>query len=241
MFQSQKSFFSCIYCSYNVLTVSPLFVELTPRPAIGTFEFNLFKVQLVSDELAALISLSVRQEICHLSTAPPSSSADNSSESASSVSPPGSDDLLGQPARLDLETSPSPSQPAALPSLPTKLAHQILRGEYVKLDELLPENMRKQPKEQICWQTGGDTHASLTVSFPAATAHMHSKVVHVFSWVQASTTYATMVLRCGVYRLLIVQYVTHIPYAHALVHIHSSFFSCLSLCDTTLSCATMCS
>ena len=45
----------------------------------------------------------------------------------------------------------------------------------------------------------------------------------------------------GVYRLLIVQYVMHSPYAHALVHIHSSFFSCLSLCDTTLSCATMCS
>ena len=45
--------------------------------------------------------------------------------------------------------------------------------------------------------------------------------------------------RRGVYRLLIVQYVMHSPYAHALVHIHSSFISCLSLCDTTLSCATM--
>ena len=43
----------------------------------------------------------------------------------------------------------------------------------------------------------------------------------------------------GVYRLLIVQYIMHSPYAHALVYIHSSFFSCLSLCDTTLSCATM--
>ena len=92
------------------------------------------EAQPVSDKLAALTSSTVREEIRHLSTAPPptlssadrsasASSADHQSASASPVSPPpGCDDLLGPPMGLDLEaglsTSPSTSQSAALPSAP---------------------------------------------------------------------------------------------------------------------------
>ena len=150
----------------------------------------------------------MREEIRRLSTAPPptSSPADYSAcassadlQSASQVPPPpGCDDLLGPPMGLDLEagpsTSPSTSQSAALPSVPTKLSQRILRGEFVNLDELLPENLSKQPKEQICWQaSSADTHAPLTISLPDTIACR--KVVDMSSWVQAFTNYAATVLR----------------------------------------------
>ena len=77
--------------------------------------------------------------------------------------------------------------------MPTKLGQRILRGEYVNLDELLPENLSKQPKEQICCQASADTHAPLTISLPDTTARR--KIVDMFSWVQASTNYAATVLR----------------------------------------------
>ena len=181
------------------------------RSATSPATSTLNEAQPVSDELAALISSTVRDEIRRLSTAPPttSSSADHSAsassadlQSASQVPPPpGCDDLLGPPMGLDLEagpsTSPSTSQSAALPSVPTKLSQRILRGEFVNLDELLPENLSKQPKEQICWQaSSADTHAPLTISLPDTTARR--KVVDMSSWVQAFTNncnYAATVLR----------------------------------------------
>ena len=114
------------------------------RSATSTATSTSNEAQPVSDELAALISSTVREEIRRLSTAPPrtsspahqsasASSADLQSASASQVPPPpGCDDLLGPPMRLDLEagpsTSPSTSQSAALPSVPTKLGQRILRG-----------------------------------------------------------------------------------------------------------------
>ena len=98
---------------------------------------------------------------------------------------------------LDLEagpfTSPSTSQSAALPSVQTTLGQRILRGEYVNLDKFLPENLSKQPKEQICWLAGADTHAPLTVSLSDTTARR--KIVDMLSWVQAFTNYAATVLR----------------------------------------------
>ena len=166
------------------------------------------EAQPLSDELAALISSTVREKIRRLSTAPPpptSSSADQSAsaslahlQSASEVPPPpGRDDLLGPPMGLDLEagpsTSPSTSQSAALSSVPTKLGQRILNDEYVNLDELLPENLSKQPKEQVCWQASADAHAPLTISLPDTTARR--KVVDMSSWVQAFTHYAATVLR----------------------------------------------
>ena len=178
------------------------------RSATSTATSTSNEGQPVSDELAALISSTVREEIRRLSTAPPptSSPADHSAsassadlQSASQVPPPpGCDDLLGPPMGLDLEagpsTSPSTSQSAALPSVPTKLCQRILRGEFVNLDELLPENLSKQPKEQICWQaSSADTHAPLTISLPDTTARR--KVVDMSSWVQAFTNYAATVLR----------------------------------------------
>ena len=196
---------------WKVLSVaSALLYSWSRRSATSTATSTSNEAQPVSDELAALISSTVREEIRRLSTAPPrtSSPADQSasassadllqSASASQVPPPpGCDDLLGPPMGLDLEadpsTRPSTSQSAALPSVPTKLGQRILGGEYVNLDELLPENLSKQPKEQICWQASADTHAPLTISLPDTTARR--KIVDMSSWVQAFTNYAATVLR----------------------------------------------
>ena len=164
------------------------------RSATSTATSTSNEAQPVSDELAALISSTVREEIRRLSTAPlqtsssadqsaSASSADLQSTSASQVPPPpGGDDLLGPPMGLDLEAGPSnslsTSQSAA--HLPTKLGQRILRGEYVNLDKLLPENLSKQPKEQICWQASADTHAPLT--WPSHFAFPLWRTVFIFWW-----------------------------------------------------------
>ena len=119
------------------------------RSATSTATSTSNEAQPVSDELAALISSTVREEIRRLSTAPPPTSADHSAgassadlQSASQVLPtPGCDDLLGPPMGLDLEagpsTSPCTSQSAALSSVPTKLSQRILRGDRGVRSEVL--------------------------------------------------------------------------------------------------------
>ena len=161
------------------------------RSATSTATSTSNEAQPVSNELAALIYATMREEIRRLSTAPsPTSSSADHSASASSADlqsasqvppPPGCDDLLGPPMEPDLEAGPSTSQSAALPSVPTKLNQRILSGEYANLYELLPENLSKQPKEQSCWQGSADTHAPLTISLPDTTARR--KVVDMPSWV----------------------------------------------------------
>ena len=100
---------------------------------------------------------------------------------------------MGLDLKADPSTSSSTSQSAALLFVPTKLAQLILRGEYVNLDELLPENLSKQPKEQTCWQGNADTHTPLTISLSDTTARRI--IVDMCSWVQAFTNYAATVLR----------------------------------------------
>ena len=81
---------------------------------------------------------------------------------------------------------------SALPAVPTKLAERLLRGEYVNFDELLPENLNKQPREQVQWQATAGSHAPLTISIPDTGRR---KVVDMSSWGQAYTVYAATVLR----------------------------------------------
>ena len=121
------------------------------RSATSTATSTSNEAQPVSDELAALISSTVREEIRRLSTAPPPTSADHSAgassadlQSASQVQPPpGCDDLqiLGRPMGLDLEAGPytslCTSQSAALSSVPTKLSQRILRGDRGVRSEVL--------------------------------------------------------------------------------------------------------
>ena len=59
--------------------------------------------------------------------------------------------------------------------MPTKTAERILCGEYVNLDELLPENLSKQPGEQLQWQASARTSAPPMVSLPDTT--LRRKVV----------------------------------------------------------------
>ena len=157
--------------------------------------------QSVTAELAELVATTVRAELAQLSaaTAPPpttgtaSSTAILESSDPNWALPPPSNLLgtVGPPTEV-LTSSSSGTTSSALPSVPTKLAQRILRGEYINLDDLLPETLSKQPREPVQWQAT-DGQAPLTISLPDTTTRR--KVVDMSSWVQAYTVYAATALR----------------------------------------------
>ena len=97
------------------------------------------------------------------------------------------------PVLSEPSTLPGPpvlSEPSVLPTPPRRAIEKIQRGEFVKLEELLPENFSSQGQEPIQLVTAGGDMAQLSLNLSAKHTHVRSTTSRL-GWGPGRSTWAS--------------------------------------------------